>query len=109
MEFVNPLQFFKDKTILVIGATGFLGKVFVEKILKIQPNVKKLYLLVRAADAKSAMNRILDEVEKDLFNVLRDKLSANFKSFILEKVVAVVGDVSEVNLGVKNVKGSVVH
>ncbi|KAJ0083290.1 hypothetical protein Patl1_29587 [Pistacia atlantica] len=106
MEFVNPLQFLKDKTILVTGATGFLGKgaVFVEKILRIQPNVKKLYLLVRAADAKSAMKRILDEVEKDLFNVLRDKLGANFKSFVLEKVVAVVGDVSEVNLGVKDSK-----
>ncbi|KAJ0020866.1 hypothetical protein Pint_31043 [Pistacia integerrima] len=104
MEFVNPLQFLKDKTILVTGATGFLGKVFVEKILRIQPNVKKLYLLVRAADAKSAMKRILDEVEKDLFNVLRDKLGANFKSFVLEKVAAVVGDVSEVNLGVKDSK-----
>ncbi|XP_031255297.1 probable fatty acyl-CoA reductase 4 [Pistacia vera] len=104
MEFVNPLQFLKDKTILVTGATGFLGKVFVEKILRIQPNVKKLYLLVRAADAKSAMKRILDEVEKDLFNVLRDKLGANFKSFVLEKVVAVVGDVSELNLGVKDSK-----
>ncbi|KAJ0083954.1 hypothetical protein Patl1_29590 [Pistacia atlantica] len=62
MESISPLQFLKDKSILVIGATGFLGKVFAGKILRIQPNVKKLYLVVRAADAKSAMKQILDEV-----------------------------------------------
>ncbi|XP_031255352.1 probable fatty acyl-CoA reductase 4 [Pistacia vera] len=102
MEFVNPLQFLKDKTILITDATGFLRKVFVEKIMRIQPNVKIFYLLVRATEAKSAMKRIIDEVEKDLFNVLRDKLGVNFKFFISKKVVAVARDVFEVNLGVKD-------
>ncbi|XP_031265813.1 alcohol-forming fatty acyl-CoA reductase-like [Pistacia vera] len=104
MEFVNPLPFLKEKTILIIGATSFLGKVFVEKIMRTQPNVKKLYLLVRSTDAKSIMKRIIVEVEKDLFNVLRDKLGANFKFFISKKVVAVAIDVFEVNLGVKDSK-----
>ncbi|KAJ0040415.1 hypothetical protein Pint_27406 [Pistacia integerrima] len=62
MESASALQFLKDKTILVTGATGFLAKVFVEKILRIQPNLKKLYLLVRAEDTKSAMKRFYNEL-----------------------------------------------
>ena len=33
-----------------------------EKILRVQPNVKKLYLLLRAEDSKSATRRLHDEV-----------------------------------------------
>ena len=33
-----------------------------EKILRVQPNVKKLYLLLRAADHKSAIHRLHNEV-----------------------------------------------
>ena len=42
----------------------FLGAiaVFVEKVLRVQPNVKKLYLLLRASDAKSASQRLNNEV-----------------------------------------------
>ncbi|XP_028071056.1 alcohol-forming fatty acyl-CoA reductase-like [Camellia sinensis] len=62
MELGSVIQVLENKTILVTGATGFLAKIFVEKILRVQPNVKKLYLLVRAADAKSASQRLQNEV-----------------------------------------------
>ncbi|XP_028755587.1 fatty acyl-CoA reductase 1-like [Neltuma alba] len=39
---------------------------------------------------------------KDLFKVLRDRLGADFDSFISEKVEAIVGDVSLVNLGLND-------
>jgi len=39
-----------------------MAAVFVEKVLRVQPNVKKLYLLLRAADAKSATQRLHNEV-----------------------------------------------
>ncbi|GJN09630.1 hypothetical protein PR202_ga27653 [Eleusine coracana subsp. coracana] len=44
------IEYFMDKNILITGSTGFLGKVLVEKILRVQPDVKKLFLLVRALD-----------------------------------------------------------
>lgn len=37
--------------------------VLVEKILRIQPDVRKLYLLVRAPDAAAAKERLLTEVQ----------------------------------------------
>nr|GEW88311.1 jojoba acyl CoA reductase-related male sterility protein [Tanacetum cinerariifolium] len=61
MELESILDFLDNKTILVTGATGFLAKIFVEKILRVQPNVKKLYLLMRATDAKSALQRFNTE------------------------------------------------
>ena len=39
-----------------------------------------------------------------MFKVLRDKLGADFDSFISEKVVAVPGDVTSENLGVQDFK-----
>ncbi|KAG6738736.1 hypothetical protein NC652_041337 [Populus alba x Populus x berolinensis] len=36
----------------------FVRLIFVEKILRVQPKVKKLYLLLRAVDTKSAEERL---------------------------------------------------
>ncbi|XP_045802856.1 serine carboxypeptidase-like 51 [Trifolium pratense] len=55
MESKSVKRYLIVKTILVTG--GFLGKIFVEKILRVQPNVKKLYLLLRAKDCESANQR----------------------------------------------------
>ncbi|PQP93174.1 fatty acyl-CoA reductase 3-like [Prunus yedoensis var. nudiflora] len=79
--------------------------VFVEKILRVQPYVKRLYLLLRAADTKSATDRMHDQIiGKELFRVLKDKWGTDFDSFIAEKVVAVAGDVTFDDLGVKELK-----
>ncbi|MED6155501.1 hypothetical protein PIB30_005700 [Stylosanthes scabra] len=100
MELGSILHFVEDKTILITGATGFLAKILVEKILRVQPNVKKLFLLLRAADAKSAAHRLQNEIiNKDLFRVLKDKLGPNFNSFIAEKLRLVPGDISREDLG----------
>ncbi|MED6117761.1 putative fatty acyl-CoA reductase 5, partial [Stylosanthes scabra] len=61
MELGSIIEFLEGKTIFVTGATGFLAKVFVEKILRVQPNIKKLYLLVRAEDTESATQRLHNE------------------------------------------------
>ncbi|VAI78288.1 unnamed protein product [Triticum turgidum subsp. durum] len=55
--------YFGGKSMLITGSTGFLGKVLVEKILRVQPDVKKLFLLVRAPDIESAKLRIQTEVK----------------------------------------------
>ncbi|KAF3455096.1 hypothetical protein FNV43_RR05544 [Rhamnella rubrinervis] len=99
----NVFRFLENKTILITGGTGFLAKIFVEKILRVQPNVKKLYLLFRASDKQKAKQRMQNEViEKEVFRVVREKWGANFDSLIKEKVVAVPGDIKYENLGVQD-------
>ncbi|KAK9070707.1 hypothetical protein SSX86_011109 [Deinandra increscens subsp. villosa] len=103
MEMESIIGYFKNKTILVTGATGFLGKVFVEKILRTQPSIKKLFLLIRAPDQNSAVHRLHSEViGKDLFKVIKQKHDTNIYTFISEKVTPVAGDVGLENLGVTN-------
>ncbi|KAL5728780.1 alcohol-forming fatty acyl-CoA reductase [Ranunculus cassubicifolius] len=99
MEEVDPIaDFLRNKSILITGSTGFLAKIFVEKVLRVQPDVKQLFLVIRAEDAKQ---RLHDEViAKELFKVLKDKYGSNFNSFISDKVTPVTGDISCINLGV---------
>ncbi|XP_055824646.1 fatty acyl-CoA reductase 3-like [Solanum dulcamara] len=104
MELSKIEPFLEGKTIFITGATGFLAKILVEKILRIQSNVKKLYLLVRASDTKFAKKRFNDEVmQTELFSVLREKIGAKkLNSLIEEKVFPVAGDISFEDFGIEN-------
>ncbi|XP_040995478.1 fatty acyl-CoA reductase 3-like [Juglans microcarpa x Juglans regia] len=103
MELGSIVQLLENKAILVTGATGFLAKIFVEKVLRVQPNVKKLYLLLRAADAKSATQRFHNEIlGKDLFILLKQKWGTNLNSLVSEKVTVVAGDLCREDLGLQD-------
>ncbi|XP_042493651.1 fatty acyl-CoA reductase 3-like [Macadamia integrifolia] len=101
MELSGIVESLEQKTILVTGSTGFLAKLFVEKVLRVQPNVKRLFLLLRASDTNSALQRLHDEViGKEVFKVLRDKYGDGLDSYISEKLIPVAGDIGSENLGV---------
>ncbi|EYU36962.1 hypothetical protein MIMGU_mgv1a0098192mg, partial [Erythranthe guttata] len=102
MECLSIVQFLENKSILVAGATGFLAKVLIEKIMRVQPKVKKLYLLLRAEDSVSALHRFNTEViGKDLFGVVKEKYGANLNSLILEKITVLNGDITRDDLGLQ--------
>ncbi|CAH9086622.1 unnamed protein product [Cuscuta epithymum] len=97
------MEFLVGKSILITGATGFLAKVLVEKILRTQPDIKKLYLLIRANDSVSAMERFETEViDSDLFRVVKEKYGDKFKALVEEKVFPMAGDISFKELGIQN-------
>ncbi|KAJ9554764.1 hypothetical protein OSB04_009378 [Centaurea solstitialis] len=101
MEMESIIESLENMTILVTGATGFLAKIFVEKILRVQPNIKKLFLIVRASDTKMALHRFQSEViDKELFRVIKEIYGKNLHTFISEKITVVAGDVSMENFGV---------
>ncbi|KAL5976374.1 hypothetical protein ACLOJK_020705 [Asimina triloba] len=104
MEFAGIVEFLKNKSILVTGSTGYLAKrnwIFVEKLLRIQPQVRRVFLLIRASDAKSAAQRVEKQViEEQVFRILGEKHGKDFPSFISNKVTAVAGDIFYQNLGI---------
>lgn len=51
-------QFFDGKTVLITGATGFLGKVLLEKLLRACPNVKYVAVLIRKKKSKTPEQRL---------------------------------------------------
>ncbi|KAJ8916667.1 hypothetical protein NQ315_000312, partial [Exocentrus adspersus] len=87
-------EYFAGKSVFVTGATGFIGKVLVEKLLRSCPDVAKIYVLIRAKKGKSVEERIAEMLELPLFDLLRQTHPENLK-----KVVPVVGDVTELDLG----------
>lgn len=53
-------EYYAGKNVLITGATGFMGKVLVEKLLRSCPEVKALYLLVRPKAGQSMQQRVSD-------------------------------------------------
>lgn len=51
-------QVFENRSVLVTGASGFLGKVLVEKLLFSLPNIDKVYLLIRPSNHDSPKDRL---------------------------------------------------
>lgn len=40
-------EFFANKNVFITGGTGFLGTVVIESLLRVSPNIGKIYVLVR--------------------------------------------------------------
>lgn len=80
-------------------------KVLVEKILRLQPEVRRLFLLVRAGDQISAERRVQSEIlQLQIFRPLQEKYQEKFSSWFWTKVCPVAGDVSLDNLGIGSVE-----
>lgn len=50
-------QFYKDSTVFLTGATGFLGKMCLEKLLRDCNELKKIYVMVRPKKGKDIQTR----------------------------------------------------
>ena len=55
------IEFYKNKSIFVTGATGFLGKALIEKLLRSCYHLEKIYILIRHKNDKTPAQR-LDEI-----------------------------------------------
>ncbi|XP_043712136.1 alcohol-forming fatty acyl-CoA reductase-like isoform X2 [Telopea speciosissima] len=103
MDFESIAKSLEHKNILITGTSGFLAKIFMEKVLRSQPNVKKLFILLRAENDTLAAQRLQNEVfGKKVFRVLKEEHGTGFGSFMSDKVTAVAGDISFENLGIKD-------
>ncbi|KAL6426722.1 hypothetical protein ACFW04_009228 [Cataglyphis niger] len=90
----NIQSFYKDKTIFITGASGFMGKVLVEKLLYSCSDLNKIYVLMRAKRDRSFDDRLKDIFKLPLFQRIRTE-----KSEVLNKVIPFNGDVCSDNLG----------
>ena len=57
MDYLNVKQFYAQKTILLTGCTGFLGKVILEKLLR-TTEFAMLYILIRPSKGATAAERL---------------------------------------------------
>lgn len=89
------VDFYNNRSILITGGSGFIGKVLIEKLLRSCPDIKRIFVLIRPKYNKEPQERLNELLKLPLF----DKLRENNDNSLLKKIIVVQGDVTQTNLG----------
>jgi thioester reductase-like protein len=89
------------KNILLIGVTGFIGKVWLAQLLSEVPDIGKICVLIRRQRSTTSERRFEKICEESpVFDPLQERLGDRFAEFVSERVEVVEGDVSHPGLGI---------
>jgi len=95
-------QTLAGKHILLIGVTGFIGKVWMVDLLEQIPDIGRITLLIRRNRNTSAERRFEKIVaESPTLDGLQEQYGARLGGFLREKIDVVEGDVSQPGLGLE--------
>ena len=91
---------FAGKHVMLIGVTGFIGKVWLANTLLDLPDVERIYLLIRRQKSNPAERRFEKMVEDSpVFDPLFERHGDRFLDFLRDKIEVVEGDVTQPGLG----------
>ncbi len=91
---------FGGKQIMLIGVTGFIGKVWLANILLELPEIGRVYLLIRRQKSNPAERRFEKMVEDSpVFDPLFEKYGDRLPDFLQQKIEVIEGDVTQAGLG----------
>lgn len=88
-------SFYTGKCIFITGATGFVGKVLVEKLLRSCDGIQKIYILLRSKKGVEPRNRVNELLNSKAFDRLRENNPSQ-----LTKVIPIPGDITLPGLGI---------
>jgi hypothetical protein len=90
----------RGKHILLIGGTGFIGKVWLANLLTDLPEIGRITLGIRSTRSAPALDRFERMVETSaVFEKLAARHGDNFAEFLRQRVDVVAADVSNPGLG----------
>ena len=88
------------KHVMLIGVTGFIGKVWLANMLMDLPKIGRIYLLIRRQKSNPAQRRFEKIVEESpVFDPLFEAYGAGLGEYLRDKVEVVEGDVTQPGLG----------
>ncbi len=100
VDLLNVRQTLAGKHLLLIGVTGFIGKVWLVDLLEKIPEIRKVTLLIRRNRTTTAQRRFEKIVEESpTFDALQEIHGTKLAQFLQDKVEVVEGDVSQPGLG----------
>ncbi|XP_025139227.2 fatty acyl-CoA reductase 2 isoform X3 [Bubalus bubalis] len=82
--------FYGGKSILITGATGFMGKVLMEKLFRTSPDLKVVYILVRPKQGQTLQQRVFQILDSKLFEKVKE-VCPN----VHEKIRAISADLNQ--------------
>ncbi len=98
---ISIREFLRGRTLFITGATGFLGKVLLEKILYEQPDVTHIYLLLQPRGNQSPQDRLVEQVlPSEAFSRLQERYGDGYSEFMMSKLTAVEGRLGLPQLGI---------
>jgi thioester reductase-like protein/phosphoserine phosphatase len=97
---LNVRETLANRHLLLVGVTGFIGKVWLVDLLENVPNIGKITLLIRKNRTTSAQRRFQKILEESpAFDSLQEKYGRKLGALLEQKVEVVEGDVSLPGLG----------
>jgi len=100
LDVISVRKALAGKNILIIGTTGFIGKVWLTMLLEDLPELGRIFLLVRRQGLRSALQRFERIVaESPAFKTLHDRHGDGLGDWLAEHIEVLEGDVSEPGLG----------
>ena len=88
------------KRVMLLGVTGFIGKVWLANTLLDLPEIEKLYLLIRRQKSSPAQARFEKMIEgSPVFDPLFEKYGDRLSALLAKKIEVVEGDVTQPGLG----------
>jgi thioester reductase-like protein len=98
------------KNVMLIGVTGFIGKVWLVNTLMELPDIGRIYLLIRRQKSNPALRRFEKLVEESpVFDPLYARYGADLSRFLRERVSVIEGDVCQPGLGLASEVGQLLQ
>nr|CAD7439112.1 unnamed protein product [Timema bartmani] len=92
MKRLSIKEFYEGRSLFITGATGFLGKLLVEKLIRSCPGVGQIYLLTRSKQGQDVASRVT--------SLLKDPAFKRMPEMGHQKVVGIAGDLYQRGLGI---------
>ena len=98
---LRPAEVLAGARLVVLGGTGFLGKVFWSMLLHRFPDIGRIYLLVRSSADESSEARFWARIATSpALEPLRAQHGESFEHFLRDKIVPIDGDTGRAMCGV---------
>uniref|UniRef100_A0A0C9PTE7 Fatty acyl-CoA reductase n=1 Tax=Fopius arisanus TaxID=64838 RepID=A0A0C9PTE7_9HYME len=103
MNKVDPLYsipaFYAGKSVFITGASGFMGKILMEKLLRSCPDIREIFILVRGKRGAGVDDRLRKMLALPVFDRLRKECPSAF-----DKVIPIAGNTAEEGLAIPDVE-----
>jgi thioester reductase-like protein len=100
VEKLSVRRAFAGKHVMLIGVTGFIGKIWLANTLMDLPEVGRIYLLIRRQKSNPAQQRFEKMMEESpVLDPLFERYGAKLSGFLHDKVEVIEGDVTQAGFG----------